>query len=95
MIGARKVSFWARGATGAESLEFKTGSDTYYQPPEPNLFKDTFGNSLRETLSTEWRRYEIPLDGLNTEQVISSFVWAAASEGNAQVTFWIDELRFE
>lgn len=94
VTGASKVVFWARGEKGGEALDFKTGSDTYYQPPEPGLYKDSFGSAIRATLTAEWKRYEIPLEGMRTEQVISSFVWAAGA-GNAPVTFWLDELRFE
>lgn len=96
VLGARKITFWARGEAGAEAVDFKTGNDTYMTEPDPGMFKDTYGAAIHEALTTEWKQYEIPLDGSNTEMVISGFVWAATmgNEG-APVTFYIDEVRFE
>jgi hypothetical protein len=96
VTGAMKVSFWARGETGGETLDFKTGNDTWEVPPAPDMYKDSYGNSIREVLGTEWRKYAIPLDGMSTEQVIFGFLWAANPDpGGAPVTFYVDEIRFE
>jgi hypothetical protein len=96
ITGATKVTFWAKGAVGGELVDFKTGSDTWSTPAEPGMWKDTYGASVNQALTTEWAKYEIPLDGANTSMAISGFIWATTMGlDGAPVTFYIDEIRFE
>lgn len=96
IIGATRITFWAKGAVGGEAVDFKTGNDTYLTPPDSGMYKDTYGSAIRETLTREWKLYEIPLAESSTEMVISGFIWAARMPvGGTPVTFHIDEIRFE
>lgn len=96
VIGATRITFWARGAVGGEAVDFKTGNDTYMIPPDAGMYKDSYGSAIRGTLTKEWKQYEIPLAESNTEMVISGFIWAARMpKDGAPVTFYLDELRFE
>lgn len=96
VTGATKVTFWARGGVGGEIVDFKTGSESFNVEPEPGMWKDTYGAATNAALTTEWAKYEIPLDGANTSMVISGFLWATTMGlDGAAVTFYLDELRFE
>ena len=91
----RKVTFWARGETGEETLEFKTGNDN----PDPKMdYKDTFsGTTGKVTLSKEWKQYSIDLENKDLSCVIGGFCWVASSDFNkkASVTFYLDDIAFE
>ncbi len=91
----RKVTLWARGETGEEMLEFKTGNDN----PDAKLpYKDTFsGTTGKVTLSKEWKQYSIDLENKDLSCVIGGFCWVASSDFNkkASITFYLDDIAFE
>jgi hypothetical protein len=91
----RKVTFWARGETGEESLEFKTGNDN----PDPQMpYKDTFcGTTGKVTLPKEWKQYSIDLENEDLSCVIGGFCWVASSAFNktTTLTFYLDDMAFE
>lgn len=94
--GASKVSFYAAGAAGGESLLFTVGGVNVKpvdDPPLPN--KDSFTASTSATLTTSWTRYEIPLTGATYDTVIGGFSWVAKSTDGKPVTFYLDDLRWE
>lgn len=96
VIGASKITFWAKGAAGNEAIDFKAGNATYMTPADPGSYKDTFVAAMTANLTTEWKKYEIPLEGSNTSMVLFGFTWAATQfAGNAPISFQIDEVRFE
>ncbi len=88
--GATKLTFWARGKTGAERVEFKMG-----------LIGRTkkYADSARVTtgkvrLTKDWRRYEIPLSGLDLSRIITAFV--VVLEGAPTPTvIYLDDICFE
>jgi hypothetical protein len=77
VVGASQVTFWARGTTGREVVEFKAGGIS------GRKFQDSFEASLGSiSLSKEWRKYEIPLKGQDLSNVIGAFAWVATADAN-------------
>jgi len=83
-----KVSFWARGESGREVVEFKVGDDTLCPLP---------GRSSGDlTLTADWRRYEIDLGGLDMRRAAALFTWVATKLHNPKgATFYLDDVQFE
>jgi hypothetical protein len=88
------VTFWARGETGTEVIEFKSGGTRSAQEKHRDSYSKTIG---RVTLAKEWKEYRIPLEGLDLTCVIGAFCWVASQEFNQgkQVTFFLDDIVME
>lgn len=86
-----ELSFWARGETGKEVVEFKAGCIN----GEP--FKDSFSISFGKiALTQEWKRYSISLTGQNLKSVIGVFRFALGVRSNPQgATFYLDEISYK
>jgi hypothetical protein len=93
--GFRRVSFWARGATGAEVVEFKTGGIN----SPGKRYRDRFDVSTgKVSLTTKWTQYRIELPAnADLGGVIGAFCWVAAAADNTgpRMTFYLDDLRLE
>ncbi len=92
--GFTKVTFWARGETGKEVVEFKAG-EIYNKT---NKYHDSFGSTIgRVTLSKEWKEYIIDLEGADLSSVIGGFCWVASSDYNSQdnLVFYIDDIIYQ
>jgi hypothetical protein len=90
LTGARTLTFWARGGTGAETISVEFG---LFGPdkPHPDTASGKLGN-LR--LSREWKRYSIDLAGKNLSRIKSGFVVVLTGSGRAQ-TIDFDDIRYE
>jgi hypothetical protein len=90
LTGAKKLKFMARGEKGGETVEFKAGGIS-------GEFPDSFkAEGPVETLTTQWREYEIDLSGQDLTTVIGGFVFALPKDKNPQgAIFYLDEIRFE
>lgn len=89
--GAARVSFWARGETGKEVVEFKVG--VHQEPDKP--FKDTaHAGSGKIRLTPWWKKYSIRLAQKDLSRVISGFVWVVEGQEDP-VRFYIDDIIFE
>jgi len=89
-----KVTFWAKGETGKEVVEFKSGE--IYNPNKK--YHDSYnGTTGRITLTNEWKKYEIDLEGADLSSVIGGFCWVASRDYNSRdsITFFIDDIFFE
>jgi len=84
--GAKRLTFWARGEKGGESVEFKVGCMLDTKP-----HKDSLCVERSITLTKDWKQYKLDLAGKDTSSVISGFVWAT----NQSVTFYLDDLIIE
>jgi hypothetical protein len=93
IIGATKVSFWARGEKGKELVAFKAGGIN----TEGRKYRDSFEKSLGPVkLSKEWQPFEIPLGRADTTSVIGAFSWSASQKGNPSgLVFFVDDIRYE
>lgn len=92
--GFTKVTFWAKGETGKEVVEFKTGGISDSKKKYHDSFEETIG---RITLSKEWKQYIVDLESADLSSVIGGFCWVASSDYNNQKTivFYIDDIYFE
>jgi hypothetical protein len=89
--GFTKVSFWARGETGKEVVEFKSGNIKN----SSKKFYDSFGETAgRVSLTKDWKQYSIDLTNSDLTSVIGGFCWVANSDYNSgsSITFYIDDI---
>lgn len=90
LSGAKKLSFWARGEKGGEMVNFSFGLIG-----TPKKFPDTAkGNLEGVALGTEWKQYEIPVEGKDLQRIKTGFSWTVAGNG-APITFYLDDVQWE
>ena len=90
LTGASKMTFWARGAKGGESVNFLCGVIGRDKP-----FFDTVQAKLEKaTLTKEWKQYSIDLKGKDLTRIKTGFGWTLAASGEP-VTFYLDDIRYE
>jgi len=90
LTGARKLTFWARGEKGGETVNFKfgvLGTDKKYSDSDS-------GQSGDLKLTQVWTKYTIDLNGKDLSHIKTGFVWTLAGQGQP-VTFYLDDIRFE
>ena len=87
--GAKKLTFWARGAQGGEKVEFGFGlidrDKKYY---------DTTKGKISATLTSDWKQYQIPIGDVDLSRIKTGFYWTAAGAG-APITFYLDDIKYE
>lgn len=82
-----KISFFMKGETGNEVVQYKVGNDKC----------DSF-TTFKETvyLTKDWQPFEISLKNADLSRLTCPFGWFIDFKRNpAEVTFYIDRLRFE
>ncbi len=92
--GFTKVTFWAKGETGKEVVEFKAG-DIFNKTKK---YHDSFDSTIgRVTLSNKWKEYIIDIEGADLSSVIGGFCWVASSDYNNKnsIIFYIDDICFK
>ncbi len=91
LLGASRISFYARGERGGEIVEFKSGGIS------GGRYRDSFERSLGKlSLRSTWNRYEIDLSGEDLSSVIGAFAWiAAASDNEDPVVIYLAKLTVE
>jgi hypothetical protein len=91
LTGAKKLTFWARGAKGGEKIaEFKMGGITGEYPDT-----DSAGIGPVE-LTQDWKQYVIDLNGKDVSYINGAFAWAASKEDNPEgFTIYLDDVKFE
>jgi len=88
---ARRLTFWVRGTTGAENVQFLVGGIT-----------GKHGDSLQPAvktqvllLSTTWQQVTINLAGKNLTHIIGGFGWvASAQEDPNGAVFYLDDIVY-
>lgn len=88
---ATRLTFWVRGKTGHERIQFLVGGIT-----------GKHGDSLRRavktpwlTLSTTWQPVTIPLAGRNLTHIIGGFGWVANITNDPNgATFYLDDITY-
>jgi len=91
LTGARKLTFWARGAKGEERIEeFKIGGIT-------GLYPDSDLAGIGPVMLTrDWKKYEIDLSGKDLSYISGGFCWATNIDVNAEgAVFYLDDIRYE
>jgi hypothetical protein len=92
--GFSKITFWARGETGNEIVEFKAGGIHNKKKDYHDSFEKTIG---KINLTQEWKKYQIDLTELDLSSVIGGFCWVASSDYNSgeRITFYLDDIFLE
>lgn len=91
LTGAKKLTFWAKGAKGGEKIsEFKVGGIT-------GEFPDSDQASLGPVqLTNQWKQYTIDLAGKDLSTIIGAFAWSASKDDNPEgFTIYFDDIIFE
>lgn len=89
--GYKKLTFWARGATGQEVVDdFKMGGIN-------GTYSDTGTAATGPiTLTKEWKKYTIDLTGQELSSIIGGFCWVANKDNNPNgFVIYLDEIRYE
>ncbi len=90
LTGAKRLTFWARGAKGGEVVSFKFGI-----VPKDKRYCDTAKGELANvTLTPEWKQYSIDAAGQDLSRIVSGFSWNLSGQGQP-VTFYLDDIRWE
>jgi hypothetical protein len=106
LTGFQKLTFWARADPASPNVvvEFQVGgigSGIGLPPPFPDsqLQPQTSG---WQTLSEQWKPYEIDLRNSNLSFVIGGFAWIVKWDNNEitlgqpkTIVFYLDDIRFE
>jgi len=88
---AIRLTFWVRGTTGADRIQFLVGGIT-----------GRYGDSLRPAvktpvlkLSTAWQRVTITLAGKNLTHIIGGFGWVASAQNDPDgAIFFLDDIVY-
>ncbi len=89
LAGAKKLSFWARGQEGGESAKFGFGIIE-----EDKTYFDTARVVSEISLTSEWKKYELPLEGKDLSRIKSGFYVVTESKG-LPFEFYVDEVVVE
>lgn len=99
IFGARSLTFWAKGTTGREILEFffgGVGRDPSNGRPIAPYPDSAFKRSVQVRLTTGWQKYSIDLSNSNTSYLLGGFGWVASYANNpAGATFYVDYINIE
>jgi len=90
LTGAKKLVVWARGANGGEQISFAIGlikNDKKY-------YDTAIVPAVKETLSTSWQKFEIPLGGKDLSRIKIGLVMTLASQGQP-ITVFLDDIAVE
>ena len=90
LTGAKRLSFWARGEHGGETVDFKFG----IIPRDKPYFDTAHGELPSVVLTPAWRRYEIPVEKQDLSRIMTGFAWSVASPGRP-VVFYLDDVCWE
>ncbi len=105
LSGATTISFYARGETGGEKVEFFVGgvgwavdwqgNSTVPEEPYPDSFPKIRTGIV--TLTGDWQQYSIDLQSNDLSYVLSGFGWvaAAANNNNQNITFYLDQIQWD
>ena len=92
--GYSKITFWARGETGLEVVDFKAGGIDAAGKPNRDLFsRSTEGVHL----TREWKQHSIDLSGADLSSVIGGFCWVAkgSAHDDDSITFYLEDITLE
>jgi hypothetical protein len=98
--GATKVTFYARGATGKESVSFNVGGIGGGLPTASAPCVDTVQGAVpKTTLSTTWTQYTIDITGQTyAGGVLNGFAWVAGAVDQpttvGEITFYVDDIQW-
>ncbi|MCA9164388.1 MAG: hypothetical protein KDA62_15470 [Planctomycetales bacterium] len=89
LSGAKRLTFWARGAKGGERVKFGVGLIGNDKP-----YSDSAKVEIEVPLTTDWRQYEIDLADRDLTRIKTGFVWVVAGQ-QQPLRFYLDDVRYE
>jgi hypothetical protein len=91
LTGMTKITFWARGAKGGETIQkFVMGGIKGTYPDSSTV---EFGPVV---LTDGWKQYTINLAGKDLSYVSGGFGWVSTADLNQEgATFYLDDVKFE
>ncbi len=100
LSGAQRLSFYARGENGGESVEFfAAGLGWYFDIPQKPYMDSVHKLSLGTVkLTQEWQRFEIPLQGSDLSRIGCGFGWVTNWKDNyplGEIKFYLDDIKYE
>jgi hypothetical protein len=98
LSGAKKVHFFLMGENGGEKVKVKiAGKDPGVGKKADPLFKEKFELSTDEiTLPNDWKRYEVPLDGVDLKKIKAPFgMELLKGKGSAQQVVYLKYIVYE
>ena len=98
LSGAKKVHFFLMGENGGEKVKVKiAGKDPGVGKKADPLFKEKFELSTDEiTLPNDWKRYEVPLDGVDLKKIKAPFgIELLKGKGSAQQVVYLKYIVYE
>ena len=89
--GYTRITFWAKGESGGEIVEFKAGGITGQKN------EDSFQVTTRKVvLDKTWKKYTMKLERKDLSSVIGGFCWVANKAANPDgVIFYLDDIVYE
>lgn len=89
LTGATALEFWARGEKGTEVVNFVFG----VLDGEQRYRDSAKGELSKVSLTTDWQRLRIPVEGRDLQRIKTGFGWSCAGSGKP-VTFYLDDIRY-
>lgn len=90
LTGAKKLTFWARGLTGGEKVNFSYGI-----VDKGSASRDSSKGETGDIyLTDEWTKYTINLNKKDLSNIITGFCFFTSSSGEP-ITFYLDEIQYE
>ncbi len=90
LTGAKKLTFWARGDKGGETVNFEFGL-----LGKDKKFSDTGKGKLEKVqLTKEWKQYSIDVSKEDLKRIKTGFACTVAGTGEP-MAFYLDDIRFE
>jgi len=87
-----KCTFWAKGTTGREVIEFICGGIN----DDQKRYHDSFKVRKVINLTMSWQQYELNLEGKDLSSVIGGFCWVVASDAcPGGAVFYLDDIQYE
>ncbi|MBN1522295.1 MAG: hypothetical protein JW928_07155, partial [Candidatus Aureabacteria bacterium] len=85
-----RLTFWAKGAQGGETVEFKIGGTLSNYPDSDNI------SSGHMTLHCDWTEYTIDLSQAQLHYISAGFGFVLKQEENPEgCIFYLDDIKFE
>jgi hypothetical protein len=93
LTGYKKMTFWARGDKGGETIDKFFMGGISGQTEEGDSDEASVSPV---TLTKEWKFYTVDLTGLDLSHIIGGFGFAANADANPDgFTLYVDEIRYE
>jgi hypothetical protein len=88
---ATQLTFWAKGETGREMVEFMVGMEQSQNAVCRDSLRATTG-IMR--LHKEWKKYSLSLADLDRSRILTGFLFRIEGQGKP-VVFCLDDIQFE